>query len=148
MGRFSSTFDFLVLGTTFSYTSYFTKRRNKIFEQQKKNAKEFIEKLELAILVAVRMTGGNAIKTLHLNSRKPMDRNKLCNVCQAYIMDCHGQSIVHFKASKFCFIFAFCVLERVKRNDDFSSTSGFTLDWIHEKSTCAEELENCEVCIF
>lgn len=47
------------LGTTFDYTWYFEKRRNRLYKQRKSKAKEFIEALETAIIVAVRMTSGS-----------------------------------------------------------------------------------------
>jgi hypothetical protein len=47
------------LGTSFDYTKYFVKRRNRLYKQRKLNAKDFIEKLETAIVVAVRMTSGS-----------------------------------------------------------------------------------------
>lgn len=69
----------------------------------------------------------------NLAGRKPMERNKLCNVCQASVSFENQGTIVYFKAKK------------VKRPGEYSTLDGFTLDWIHETANRAEELGPFEV---
>jgi hypothetical protein len=51
----------LCLGHTLSLTPYFSELRDELFQQKKKHAKDFIERLELAILIAVRIADKGSI---------------------------------------------------------------------------------------
>ncbi|KAI6187117.1 hypothetical protein M3Y98_00207500 [Aphelenchoides besseyi] len=44
-------------GTSFNYTFYFARRRDRFFKQKVNQARDFIERLDFAIQISIRMTG-------------------------------------------------------------------------------------------
>ncbi|KAI6192040.1 hypothetical protein M3Y97_00292800 [Aphelenchoides bicaudatus] len=122
------------LGTTYNYTWYFEKRRKRFYKQQKMQAKEFIERLEIAIAVTVRMSMDNSANESIVNwifggtTGRDAERSKYCNVCQMPLSTDNEGTITHFKA------------HRVFRPCEYSNEHGFTIDWTREDENSPEAL--------
>jgi len=113
-------------GASFNYTRYFEKRRNKLFKKRKTQANEFIEHLEIAIIVSVRMTGGEISKLLNL---RRISKSQQCNVCHTIVFDEDQRSIQYFQAKKVC---------------DTQKPSGFNLEWTREEFNSAKQISETQ----
>jgi len=114
------------LGSFFNYSWYFEKRRSKFFNKRKKHAKELIEKLEIAIIVSVRMTGGEIGKTIDLHR---MSKNQQCTVCHSSILEDEKKFTYYFRANKI---------------DGANRPLDFNLEWTRDDRNVAEQLSETE----
>ncbi|KAI6234621.1 hypothetical protein M3Y99_00781000 [Aphelenchoides fujianensis] len=123
------------LGTTFNYTHYFARRRDRYFKKKVAHALDFIERLDFAIQISIRMTGQDATKALNFYGKRRLPNNKQCNVCHLVVWSDCERFTTYFRARKI----------RATKNNKFAK-DGYFFEWLREGLNQAEQIDEHERC--
>ncbi|KAI6200359.1 hypothetical protein M3Y96_00725400 [Aphelenchoides besseyi] len=120
-------------GTSFNYTFYFARRRDRFFKQKVNQARDFIERLDFAIQISIRMTGTDATKALNFYGKRRLPNNKQCNVCHLVIWANSERYTTHFYARKL----------KAEEGNKFAK-DGYYFEWRRELTNSAEQVSENE----
>lgn len=158
-----------ITGASYNYTAYFEKYRRHSFKQRESNARMFVQSLEQAIHLSIRMTGGgkwwtpllraavgvrvsDVAKIFSLQSSKRRLQNaKQCNVCQYVVWSDAEHSTYYFRASRFNdrkHNIRISLIAEKAEEDSLLLSKDKMVEWKRETANTAEQLNNNEVRIF